>query len=455
MLTLGESPNSVVLAQGVSTPAIRLEIPSSFNPVGSGARALGMGGAFVSIADDATAASWNPAGLIQLRHPEIAVVGSYFYRNEDNSFGTNPEASGDEGVSNHTLNYFSASYPCKAAYCGRNMVFSLNYQNLFNFDRKWNFRLQQSARELTSDERIDYRQKGDLYAIGLAYAVQATEQLSLGVTFNFWRDFLYDNEWTQRYRVFQTGILGSTPFTTREFSKDKFSFRGFNLNLGLWWEAYQREEKKLTIGMALKTPFTADITHKFRLHRTSTLDPFFSTAIKEKQKLRMPLVFSVGTSYQFSDNFTLAIDVARTSWDDFELKGTDGSNRSPISNLPSDESDVDATYQVRIGGEYRIISKELNSAMFWLAEHHAASCSCGQRSKSVLSRMNFWMSCSWEVSRRNSGNVLRSACATTASEGGWDGFIVRSQLRKHAQTSARKDSARYCNNPCAMQPSCT
>lgn len=44
----------------------RIGIASSPNPVGSGARAIGMGGAFIGIADDATAASWNPAGLIQL-----------------------------------------------------------------------------------------------------------------------------------------------------------------------------------------------------------------------------------------------------------------------------------------------------------------------------------------------------------------------------------------------------
>ena len=35
-------------------------------PSGSGARALGQGNAFTAVADDATAASWNPAGLIQL-----------------------------------------------------------------------------------------------------------------------------------------------------------------------------------------------------------------------------------------------------------------------------------------------------------------------------------------------------------------------------------------------------
>src|SRR5262245_27102203 len=43
--------------------------------VGSGARALGMAGAFLARADDATAATWNPAGLSYLRLPEVSAVG--------------------------------------------------------------------------------------------------------------------------------------------------------------------------------------------------------------------------------------------------------------------------------------------------------------------------------------------------------------------------------------------
>jgi long-subunit fatty acid transport protein len=47
------------------------------NPVGSGARALGMGNAFIAVADDATAASWNPGGLSQLESPEVSFAMDY------------------------------------------------------------------------------------------------------------------------------------------------------------------------------------------------------------------------------------------------------------------------------------------------------------------------------------------------------------------------------------------
>ena len=46
--------------------------------IGVGARAMGLGGAFTAVADDASAAYWNPAGLVQLDDPEIqGMVGSY------------------------------------------------------------------------------------------------------------------------------------------------------------------------------------------------------------------------------------------------------------------------------------------------------------------------------------------------------------------------------------------
>src|SRR5436309_12861083 len=46
-----------------------------FNFGNPGARSLGMGGAFLGLADDASAAEANPAGLTILRKPEITVDG--------------------------------------------------------------------------------------------------------------------------------------------------------------------------------------------------------------------------------------------------------------------------------------------------------------------------------------------------------------------------------------------
>ena len=52
---------------GGQTAAFQFSFP---NP---GARSMGLGGAFVALADDATAALANPAGLVQLAAPEVSI----------------------------------------------------------------------------------------------------------------------------------------------------------------------------------------------------------------------------------------------------------------------------------------------------------------------------------------------------------------------------------------------
>jgi hypothetical protein len=63
---------SLILGLVLAVPALaaaqitRVSYGNDFLSTGGGARALGMGGAFTGIADDATGAFWNPAGLTQL-----------------------------------------------------------------------------------------------------------------------------------------------------------------------------------------------------------------------------------------------------------------------------------------------------------------------------------------------------------------------------------------------------
>jgi len=63
--------SAVVLADGIGAF-------SAFKN-GIGARALAMGGAFVAVADDATAVCWNPAGLAQLGDTRLAGMSTDLY----------------------------------------------------------------------------------------------------------------------------------------------------------------------------------------------------------------------------------------------------------------------------------------------------------------------------------------------------------------------------------------
>lgn len=63
-------------AVSMQAPAEEGSHAAEFLSHGVGARALGMGSSFVSVADDATAAYWNPAGLVQIRRRAFAMMYS-------------------------------------------------------------------------------------------------------------------------------------------------------------------------------------------------------------------------------------------------------------------------------------------------------------------------------------------------------------------------------------------
>lgn len=64
LLLPGAAAAAVVLAGGIHAPAAGTEGTAlEFLKIGIGARAAGMGDAFVSLADDASASYWNPAGI--------------------------------------------------------------------------------------------------------------------------------------------------------------------------------------------------------------------------------------------------------------------------------------------------------------------------------------------------------------------------------------------------------
>ncbi len=334
----------------------RIEIPSSPNPVGSGARALGMGGAFIAIADDATAASWNPGGLTQLETPEVSAVGAYYHRTEDNTFRTNPEASGDQSVSDTRLNYLSATYPFTVF--DYNMVVSANYQNLYDFNRSWQFPLHQTTATRNVTENYDIQQDGSLSAYGLAYSVQLHPSVSFGFTLNFWQNGIYDNKWKSTNRMNGAGVWRGRPYVVESNTTDQYALTGFNANVGVLWNI----TSELTFGAVFKTPFTADVKREFSGRVTQTFqNPAFnsdqSTSFADFGELDMPMSYGIGLSYRFSDELTIAADVYRTEWGDYVYKDSKGVKTCPITGLPDSKSDVDATNQVRVGGEYLFIQE--------------------------------------------------------------------------------------------------
>src|SRR5262249_41081026 len=55
----------------LAAPAGAIKYAGEFMKIAVGARAVGMGGAFSAVADDATSPFWNPAGMVYLPYKEV------------------------------------------------------------------------------------------------------------------------------------------------------------------------------------------------------------------------------------------------------------------------------------------------------------------------------------------------------------------------------------------------
>ena len=186
----------LLLLRGLGTP-----VPASAQSLTSiefsfsnpGARSLGFGGAFVALADDATAAFANPAGLVQIAKPEISLEGrSWAYRTpftqggrasgEPTGLGIDEATGPQRGESRDDLaglSYLSYVYP------RHNWSFAVFQHQLANFE----FTLETQGvfgpvpdSDLTTRTGIE-RGRIDLEILtrGVAVAFRPIDSLSLGL----------------------------------------------------------------------------------------------------------------------------------------------------------------------------------------------------------------------------------------------------------------------------------
>ena len=88
----------------------------NWNITGAGARAEGLGGAFIGVADDATAIVWNPAGLTQLERAELSAVGRYSSeKSESKSNVPGYEYDESNSQSHYSFNFASGAVPLRRA----------------------------------------------------------------------------------------------------------------------------------------------------------------------------------------------------------------------------------------------------------------------------------------------------------------------------------------------------
>lgn len=336
--------------------------------VGSGARAFGMGGAFIAIADDATAASWNPGGLGQLENVEVSfVIQNHTYSsvfpaksNGDNFFLGPQDFSGNS----FSFDFASATFPFRIGEF--KLVPQISYQRGISFDAS-NSLNDVIYRTKGTDPIIrktayfngsfTYSDKfsGGFDMLSFSLGTKIFRGVNIGFSVNLWMN---GYSGTQTYSIDGIRIIENSPteqVVDIEYETEKsFDISGVNLNAGVLFEILEN----LKIGAVYKSGFKADIEYD-NLARGEALSGAFhnipgrQVQYSGKAELQWPETFGFGIAFAPIDALTFSVDYTRTNWSDAILTN--------FNDAETDETAIDVFFPTmkRVGDDTK--SKQLDS----------------------------------------------------------------------------------------------
>jgi long-chain fatty acid transport protein len=286
-----------------------LQVPIQFDFLNPGARSLALGGAFTGLADDATAAFTNPAGLPQLRRPEVSFEGRF--RHLQSPFLQAGRLSGTKtGVGIDTVDgpvygsstenavsasYLSVVYPknnwAVAAY--RHELVRLNEsfsaQGVLQLDRFGD------ARELPLQASRDL----SITTYGISGAYRLSDQLSLGA--GVIAQHLSLESTFQRFIAL--GSYGPPDFTSAVAASLQNSHQtGAGFNLGVQWTL----QSNVRVGAVYRHAPSFD----FQLQDGDIGQP----ALLRTAKFNVPNTLAIGAAVRLTDVLMVTVDYDRVQY---------------------------------------------------------------------------------------------------------------------------------------------
>ena len=170
---------------------------AAFLEIGPGARSLGMGSAYVSVANDASSLYWNPAGIVNVSRPEVQSFYTPWLVETQYYYNTAVVPLGPYG----------------------NLGFSFTAITMDEM----------IVRTVQDPEPSDYGQKFDAgnISMGIAYAKKLTDRFSFG----FQTKFIQESIWQMNAQGFAIDI--GTLFITKRDLRIGMSVSNFGGKLGM------------------------------------------------------------------------------------------------------------------------------------------------------------------------------------------------------------------------------
>jgi long-chain fatty acid transport protein len=308
----------------------RVNAGIQFNFSAPGARSLGFGGAFLGLADDATAAYTNPAGLTNLSLPEVSFEGrSWKYTTEFADYGNTGTATnnangkttcqngvgdcysgvrlGTSDKSTSGLSFLSVVYPLN------NWAVAFYRHELANFAadfRDQGIFYDTGVQETTPGRYYPSWAKMDLTVVnyGLSAAFRVSEQFSLGLGASYY-EFDIDST-TDRYKTsgpnaFDPGGTYGLPLYEPTNRVNSLTQSGkdnaWGFNVGFLWKPSDMISVGGVYRNVPKFYYTSNLTRIDPANPPTVLEPSFD----------LPDVYGVGMAVRPINRLTITFDYDR------------------------------------------------------------------------------------------------------------------------------------------------
>ena len=306
-----------------------------FNFSNPGARSLGFGGAFAALADDATAAYANPAGLVQLARTEVSFEGRLWDRSTSflagGRFDGEPTGLGIDTRRGLTFGRddrrtLGPSFASVVVPKGRwsfalyghqlaKLELAAESQGVFLDEEDNPFAPLGVSRVFVMRERVDL----DITTAGAAAAWRASDRLSFGLGVVYSQTTL-DTE-SESFLPDDDSALGlferSSFLAERRLGSSRLSIRGSDLtvNVGVLWRANDR----LSVALAYRQGAAAQGTDRLEFAPRADYPfpglEFPGLAATLDADFRVPDVLGAGLAYRSADGrLTLAGELDRVGY---------------------------------------------------------------------------------------------------------------------------------------------
>jgi len=317
---------TVVLAAGLTTGLFA----NGLNLNGNGSKANAMGGAFVGLANDFSAAYWNPAGLAQMTKASFSLYGADIL-----PYGTYAYSAAQIDAKSTFKHYLIPGLGYFQP-IGEKIVVGVYLNAPSGAGATWSG---EDLKNLSRGTAYNWNSKLGIFTLSPSIAVKLTKQIMVGATLDI------------NYGMLE--MAQPIPVTSTLFTQYSEDLKGWAL--GGTFGLLIKPVKQFSFGVTYKLPFTAKLKGDVTIPAATGFQlPATDTGTRTAT---WPQWLAAGIAVKPTDKLTLTADVQYTNWKKLDTIpitfANDGWQGAFAPNAAYELLWKDTT-QFRFGAEYMV-----------------------------------------------------------------------------------------------------